>query len=240
MALGWMVMGSPSAQVRAGTMTYVTPPGATTGVNQPVSDSATFTTGKGTITISLRDLQANPTADTQLLSDLRFTLRVGTTTGSSLSNSSGQEISVDKNGNYSLGSTKATGWAYSTPNSSTGYLDVLGTPVGPAHLLIGPPDGSNHYSKANGSIAGNKSHNPFLNQLATYIITAPNVTVNTTIASATFSFGTAQGAISLPGQPVQIAPESSSIVMMVLGVLGNLGLAGRHRFRRRSPLPSAA
>src|SRR5262245_2667169 len=159
-ALRWV-----TAPVQAGTITYVTPSGSSTG-GGPVSAEAVFTTSANTLSITLTDLQANPTDVAQLLSDLSFTIgNGGSFTGSSLTSGTGQEITVAGDGTFTLGGTVAAGWVYSNANSTSGLLDVLAGPghAGPAHLLIGPPGPGGTYGNANGSIAGNGPHNPFLN-----------------------------------------------------------------------------
>jgi len=169
----------------------------------------------GKLTITLTNLQANPKDVAQLLSDFSFTLRDGTLTGASLTSSSGQELMVAEDGSFTLGSTVSTGWAFST-SAGTGTLDVLGTPTGPSYLIIGPPD-LGGYTVANGSIAGNKPHNPFLNESATFTITGAGITDATTIISATFSFGTTAG-INVPGIPLSAVPEPSSLALGFVGI----------------------
>jgi hypothetical protein len=113
-------------------------------------------------------------------------------------------------------------------------LDVLGAGgAGPTHLIIGPPDGGNLYSAANGSIAGNGPHNPFLNQSASFTITGSGFTAATTIASVTFSFGTTDLVNTAPGVFV---PEPSSLVLSMFGV-GLIGSLGFYRSIRRRRLP---
>ena len=231
-ALAMLLAASIGKPAHAGSITYVTPSGSTTG-GGPVNAEADFTTAAGSITITLKDLQANPKDVAQLLSDLSFTVgNGGSLTGSAQTGASSQELTVNGNGTFNTGANLTTvaavGWVYTT-TSSTGTLDVLQGPghAGPAHLIIGPPGGPT-YANANGSIAGNKAHNSFLNQSASFTITAPNVSTDTTITAATFSFGTTEGASLIPG-----VPEPSSLVLGLLG-LGLVGSIGFYRRRCRS------
>ena len=128
------------------------------------------------------------------------------------------------------------GWVYSSA-ATDGALDVLTGPghAGPAHLIIGPPGGPT-YSNADGSIAGNGPHNPFLNQSASFTLTAPNVTSDTTITGVTFSFGTTEGANEIPGVPVAGVPEPGSIVLFATAT-GTL--AGYFGWRRRKQIQAS-
>ena len=222
----FVLAGSLAAS--AATITFDTPPGSTTR-GGAVDATATFVTGAGTLDITLTDLQPNPTDVAQLISDLSFVLSNGATTGT-IASSSGQELTVAGDGTFTTGSTVATGWALNS--TATGLqLDVLGTTTAPSHLIIGPPDASNLYSNANGSIAGNKPHNPFLDGTATFMLDITGVTADTTVTSATFSFGTTEGTELVPGTPRNqnpTVPEPSTYVMMTVG----LGLVRLVQVRR--------
>jgi hypothetical protein len=231
-ALAMLLAASTGTPAHAGSITYVTPSGSTTG-GGPVNAEADFTTADGSITITLKDLQANPKDVAQLLSDLLFTVgNGGSMTGSSQTGASSQELTVNGNGTFSIGANLTTvaavGWVY-TNTSSEGRLDVLAGPghAGPAHLIIGPPGGPT-YAAANGSIAKNGPHNPFLNQSATFTITAPNVSADTTITGATFSFGTTEGVL-ITGVPTVPEPSSLMLGLAGLGVVGSIGLYRRRR-----------
>jgi hypothetical protein len=213
----------------ADTVTFVTPPGSTTS-GGPVDASATFTTGANSLSITLSDLQANPRDVGQLISDLVFTLNTGQTVGT-LSSSSGTEITVNGNGTTTVGSTVSTGWSLSSSGGAF-HLDVLGTPIGPSHLIIGPPGAGGVYTNANGSIAGNGPHNPFLDQTATFTIDIPGLTTASLVTGATFSFGTTPG-VNVTGVPSAV-PLPAALPLFA-GGLGALGLLGWHR-RRKSVL----
>ncbi|MBX9788193.1 MAG: PEP-CTERM sorting domain-containing protein [Pirellulales bacterium] len=223
MVLAVTVVGAGS--LKASIITYVTPDNSTAG-GQPVSAEAKFTTGADSITVVLTNLQANPTSVVQNLSDLIFTVSTGQKSGS-ISSSSALERSVAKNNTYSDGAVVDTGWSLTTQGSSL-YLNVLGTKIGPAHLIIGPPGGAT-YAKANGSIAGNGPHNPFLAESATFVLNVPGVTAASTITAATFSFGTTEGANEVPGE---VVPEPATLALAASGLAAVIGAVVTRRRRR--------
>jgi len=218
LALGLALIASlPGAY--ADIVTVVTPVGATTS-GGAVDAIATITTGTNVVDITLTNLEANPKDVAQLLSDFDFVLSNGATTGT-LAFSSGQKITVNSNGTFTLGTTGSTGWGLNDNVGGGLQLDALGF-VGPAGLIIGPPGGAT-YTNANSSIAGNGPHNPFINQTATFEIDVAGVTADTKVTSATFSFGTTPGADLVRGT----VPEPSSLLSFLM--LGGAGLVFRKR-----------
>lgn len=214
----WLV-----APAEASTSTYVIPGGTTVG-GQPVSATATFVTSTNDLQITLTNLQNNPTSVIQNLSDLAFTLSTGQTVGSLLA-SSALERTVNGDGTFTNGSTVSTGWQLETSGSGL-RLHVLGTPIGPAHTLIGDSGAGNLYSNAGGSIAGNGPHNPFITGTATFDIQIIGLIASSLVNSATFSFGTTEG-MNVPGVPRVPGPAT----LLLLG--SGLGIIGFRGWRRR-------
>jgi hypothetical protein len=207
----------------ADSFTFSTPAGATAG-GQPVNATASFDTGGGLVAVSLTNNQANPTSIIQAISDLFFDL--SNVTSGSLIASNGVERTIAADGSFTDGNFVATGWALSN-FGSTFHLNVLGTAIGPAHLIIGPPDNSNVYSNANGSIAGNGPHNPFLGPNANFFIFDLGITTDTQVSNVVFSFGTEAGT-NVPATPI---PDSGATVALLGLVLIGLA-AARAKFRK--------
>lgn len=218
---------------QATVVNFTTPDGASVS-DGPVSVSALFTTGPGTITIDLTNLTPGIKSAGQGLNGVSFTLSTGQTFGT-LTSSSAIERTISKGGSFTdLALPVDTGWSVFSTDTGLNLTIMNVKPTWPAHMLIGPPSVGNVYSSANGSIAGNGPHNPFLAGTAEFVLSVPGVTSVTDITSATFSFGTSAGsqlqAIVSSGETTQVVPEPA--VAALLGI-GLTGLAVR-RYRRRS------
>ncbi len=208
----------------------------------PVSASATFAISAGKLQITLNDLEANPTSDIQTISDLQFSLNSSVLGPSSGYTSSAQHLTVTSNTSFSTGATASTGWGFGTTGTASYVLCIIcgngitfyqGQSGQPADTIIGPPSSLTHnYSAANPSITGG-THNPFLNQTATFTITDAGITNSTIISNVVFSFGTTPGS-NVTG--VFVAPEPSAILLTALG-FGALALAFVRR-RKAEPVQS--
>ena len=210
------------------TSTFTTASGATTS-GGAVDATAMFTTGNGFVDVTLTNLESNPTAVSQTISDLSFAVS-GATGAATYSSSqpTTTQINVNSDRSYST-PTPTTGTTYFAISTkrSTVTLDALANGgkggTTPAGEIIGAPGPGNTYSNANSSIIGNGPHNPFLNQTATFDILLSNVTSGSTISNVVFSFGTTPEYLDgVPGPTPPAVPEPSSI-WLLSGVVAYAG-----------------
>ena len=200
------------------TITYVSPSGSATS-DGSVNAKAVFVIGAGTLTLTLSDLLGNPTSVGQLLSNFEFSL------SSSLSalahmNSSAQERMVNADHSFTEGSTISTGWALQASGGGVVAICMIcpnnGTPPPtnpPSHLIIG----AGAYTNANGSIAGNGPHNPFLDESATFTISDSTITSATAVSNVVFGFGTQFGS-EVTGQ-LSAVPEKNTMLLIGTGLI---------------------
>jgi hypothetical protein len=219
-----------SVVASATTINFTTTGSPTDTAGDPVSASGSVTTGAGTVTVTLTDTLANPKDAGQLLSDFFFTLgTTPTSLGTTVTPTGATLISIDSSGGVTSGGTAFATWGLSS-NGAVIHLDSL--VGGPSQTLIG----SGPYTAANGSIAGNGPHNPFLTGTATFTFLVGGVTADTTISAPVFSFGTVSGD-NISGCIVG-GPSCTSVTTpepLTLGLTG-AGLIGIFFIRRRRPM----
>jgi len=215
------------------TLDVTLPAGAKENGGNPVAAQAIITTSLNTVTVTLKDLLANPTTVAQLISDVFFTLSGSTSGSGSVSPTATSYINVADNGTASAAGAVPAVYAY-TDTSNTVHLTGIGSgTTGPCCLIIGPAGAGGVYTNANDSITGNDPHNPFLNQTATFTLALAGVTAATTISNVIFSFGTAEGnnvAVPIP----------AAAWLFVSGLLGLIGIARRKHSGVLTASPVAA
>jgi hypothetical protein len=90
-----------------------------------------------------------------------------------------------------------------------------GAPPGhPFDLIIGPPGAGETYANANSSIT---THNPHIQNTATFDLVANGLAPTTTVTAVNFSFGS-EAHFHLPG--VRHIPEPMSIALLGTGLIG--------------------
>ncbi|MGB2633598.1 MAG: PEP-CTERM sorting domain-containing protein [Candidatus Acidiferrum sp.] len=224
-----IVAGFATANAEAQTtFTFGTPAGAASR-GEPVDALATFTIQGDTVTVSITDMEANPTSIAQALSGIDFDLNSGQKWGV-LTSSSAQRIKILQNGAFVMGNSGATGWRLDDGFQGGLQLTALDFRGGDA-LLIGPPAGGT-YSDANRSIAGNGHHRTFLDQTATFVLTIPCLKGLPTITDVTFLFANVgshsecASGTKIQGDP-SVTPEPATMLLF------GSGLAALGAFRRK-------
>lgn len=220
----------------AATLTFETPAGAQHG-------RAVFQTSNNQMLITLSNLVPNPSSVTSVLTSLQFTLEDDTYSGGKLASSSAKQRTIDKSGKYTDSAVMATDWVYSRTllNIVLSWNDGSG----PDHGIIGDPNSKNIYAAANGSIANNKPHNPFLANSAQFKISLTGVDTFTGISNVKLGWGTGDsklGSVIISANCMTTGgcnptgvPEPGTVFM----VAGAITAFGAHQFIRRRQAATA-
>jgi len=210
----------------ANVITFETPSGSTTS-GGAVDAKAIFTTGAGTLTITLENLEADPNDVAQCVSALGFGLTTGQTTASTYSGSA-KERTVNGNKTFTDGGVVSAGWILGTSGGGLKLDDLAGSGhAGPAHLLIGGPAGDNKYDNSNGSIKGNGPHNPFLAGDLTFTLNIAGLTSASSINNVWFQFGTTEGQDIVRIPPPPSVPDGGTTVALLGTALTGLAMLRR-------------
>src|SRR6476620_3618737 len=149
--------------------------------------SGTIVAGNGTVTITLNNnlTNAQVVSVIQNISGVYFQVSGynGGAVSLSASNST-QSTNIAGNGAAVLaGAVNPTGWGAGHSGSTITVCVIcafgINAPAGPDQTIVGG-SGSGTYANANGSIAGNGPHNPFLAGTVTFTLAVPGVTVGST------------------------------------------------------------
>ncbi len=214
---------------QASTITYSVV--STDTVGDAVSATAMFTLdNSGDLTLTLSNLESNEIDVGQAITGIKFNLSTLTGTASP-SAETGDNITVNSKTSLTDNGVGALTdlWTAST-SLPTVTLTALGSGQ-PKSIILGPETGG-EYPDANGSIAGNSAHNPFVDGSATFTFTGlsglTDRTISAILSSVQIGFGTA-GNDYIPATVSSSTPEPASVMLFIGGGLGLLALKRRKR-----------
>lgn len=233
------VVGVAFSSAQAATVLVTTDVGTVSSGGQPVDSQLTIETFDDAIHVTVRNLTVDPLNVAQNISAIQFGIESGVVTG--IVGSSAMQRDISKSGTWSDTGPVSTGWGF----DFSGQVVTLNALVGDtadraSHTIIGEPNAtSGLYENANGSIAGNKGHNPLLTGEVTFVLSVSGVTAQTQVTEATLFYGTVALSDSVEFDVPYTAAVPSPTSVTVGGLL-ILGLLGRRSAKRRGEVFSTA
>jgi hypothetical protein len=203
--------------------------------SQAVDVFASITTAANSISITITDREANPSAVSQLVSGFDFSLTsAGQVVSAQTPTASGQLID---GGGWSATpvldfSDTINRWKFTTTGATNTAVALTALSGGTADLIIGNPGSGGSYTNANGSV--NNCHAcPLILHDATFTLAINGITTNTNVntSSVQVLFGTATtGETVNMSQTTAPAPEPGSLALLFIGAgFIGLGMVGRVR-----------
>ncbi len=176
--------------------------------------------------VTLINLEPNIKSVGQDISSLFFTVN----NGQSILSLSGAAVTLSGNlidigtsgvtsagtlNNVALGTkgTSAEHWSAGQAGSKVYFNDLNGGGQ-PDQTIIGPADSNGNYSMVNSSIYDNSSHNPYIQNQATFTIKAAGLLATSTVSDVMIGFGTAPGC-----NIVRTVPEPGTVALFAIGAL---------------------
>jgi hypothetical protein len=211
--------------------------GGATLTSGGLSGSYNYTTGAGTLSLTLTNLVTNPTSTAQLLSDVSFSLSSGSLGSGSITGTGNLVTCTDNTSNCVSSAGPANPWFFGANNSGVGTGDSLLTALqgNTRSLIIGTTDpgyclqpGGSLGHKCPDGIGGNINQ-PYFQNSATFSFTGlTGVTSATTLQHVALSFGTG---------PETVVPIPAALWLFGSGLVGLIGIA-RRRIAGATPMPA--